>query len=178
MKLIVLDRDGVINQDSEDYIKSPEEWIPIAGSLQAIADLNQSGYRVVVATNQSGLARGLFDIDALNAIHHKMQNELARIGGHVDGIFFCPHGPKDRCNCRKPKPGLLLQASHRFFSDTTGMLSIGDSLRDLQAADNYGIKHILVLTGNGIKTKSEISHRKDVPIYDDLAGAVQTLLSN
>lgn len=104
MKLIILDRDGVINQDSDDYIKSPEEWVPIPGSLQAIADLNQSGYRVVIASNQSGLARGLFDIDALNAIHRKMQHELGRIGGHIDGIFFCPHGPKAHCNCRKPKP--------------------------------------------------------------------------
>jgi D-glycero-D-manno-heptose 1,7-bisphosphate phosphatase len=178
MKLIILDRDGVINQDSEDYIKSPEEWIPIPGSLQAIADLNQSGYRVVIATNQSGLARGLFDIDALNAIHRKMQNELNTIGGHIDGIFFCPHGPKARCNCRKPKPGLLLQASQRFFSDTTGILSIGDSLRDLQAAENYGVKHILVLTGNGIKTENEIPHRKDIPTYDDLSNAVQDLLNN
>jgi len=175
MKLIVLDRDGVINQDSADYIKSPEEWFPIPGSLQAIADLNQSGYRVVIATNQSGLARGLFDIDALNAIHNKMQNELSRIGGHIDGIFFCPHGPKDRCHCRKPKPGLLHQASHRFFSDTTSIHSIGDSLRDLQAADNFGIGHTLVLTGNGMKTRDEISNRKGIPIFEDLFRAVQDL---
>lgn len=178
MRLIILDRDGVINRDSEDYIKSPEEWIPIPGSLQAIADLNQSGYRVVIATNQSGLARGLFDIDALNAIHRKMQNELGKIGGHIDGIFFCPHGPKARCTCRKPKPGLLLQASHRFFSDTTGILSIGDSLRDLQAAESYGVRHILVLTGNGIKTRKEISHRTDIPIYDNLSTAVQDISNN
>lgn len=178
MKLIILDRDGVINEDSEDYIKSPEEWIPIPGSLQAIADLNQSGYRVVIATNQSGLARGLFDIDALNAIHRKMQNELSTIGGHIDGIFFCPHGPKARCNCRKPKPGLLMQASHRFVGDTMGILSIGDSLRDLQAAENYGVKHILVLTGNGVKTRNEIPNGKEIPVYDDLASAVQDLLNN
>jgi len=178
MKLIILDRDGVINQDSEAFVKSPEEWIPIPGSLQAIADLNQSGCRVVIATNQSGLARGLFNIDALNAIHRKMQNELGKIGGHIDGIFFCPHGPKSRCNCRKPKPGLMLQASQRFFGDTTGILSIGDSLRDLQAAENCGVKHVLVLTGNGIKTRNEISHRRDIPIYADLSSAVQDLLNN
>lgn len=178
MKLIILDRDGVINQDSEDYIKSPEEWVPIPGSLQAIADLNQSGYRVVIASNQSGLARGLFDIDALNAIHRKMQHELGRIGGHIDDIFFCPHGPKAHCNCRKPKPGLLFQASQRFFCDPSAILSIGDSLRDLQAAESFGVKHILVLTGNGIKTRSEISTREDVPIHADLYVAVQDLLSN
>lgn len=151
---------------------------PIPGSLQAITDLNQSGYRVVIVTNQSGLARGLFDIDALNAIHQKMQNELGKIGGHIDGIFFCPHGPKARCNCRKPKPGLLLQASQRFFSDNTGIISIGDSLRDLQAADNFGVRHIHVLTGNGVKTKEMISHRNDVPVYDNLYSAVQELLNN
>jgi len=178
MRLIILDRDGVINQDSSDYIKSPEEWIPIPGSLQAITNLNQSGCRVVIASNQSGLARGLFDIDTLNAIHRKMQNELWNIGGYVDGIFFCPHGPNDRCSCRKPKPGLLSQASHRFFSGTNGILLIGDSLRDLEAADNFGIKPILVLTGNGKKTSKEITHRKDIPIYKNLFDAVQDLLKS
>lgn len=177
MKLIVLDRDGVINQDSAEYIKTPNEWIPIQGSLQAIADLNQSGYRVVVATNQSGLARGLFDIETLNAIHHKMQSELEKIGGHIDGIFFCPHGPDDKCDCRKPKPGLLAQISHRFFCDTSAILSIGDSLRDLQAADNYGVKHIHVLTGAGEKFRNEIAERKSVPIFDNLASSVQSLLA-
>lgn len=177
MKLIVLDRDGVINQDSDEYIKSPNEWIPISGSLQAIADLNQSGYRVVVATNQSGLARGLFDIETLNAIHHKMQNELEKIGGHIDGIFFCPHGPDDRCDCRKPKPGLLAQVSRRFFSDVSTIISIGDSLRDLQAAESFGVKHVHVLTGNGEKFKDEIAKRKSVPVFEDLASAVQNLLT-
>ena len=107
MKLVILDRDGVINKDSDDYIKSPDEWIPIPGSLKAIARLNHAGYRVVIISNQSGLARGLFNIDDLNAIHQKMIDELAKVGGHIDSISFCPHGPDDKCDCRKPQPSLM-----------------------------------------------------------------------
>lgn len=178
MKLVILDRDGVINHDSDAYIKSPEEWIPIPGSLDAISRLNHAGYHVVVATNQSGLARGLFDIDHLNAIHEKLYEELARVGGHIDSIFFCPHGPDDGCDCRKPKPGLLNQISERLDMDMDGVPAIGDSLRDLQAADAVGADPMLVLTGKGQKTKNELKEFKDVPVYEDLAAAVDALLAS
>jgi D-glycero-D-manno-heptose 1,7-bisphosphate phosphatase len=177
MKLVILDRDGVINQDSDAYIKSPDEWVPIPGSLEAIARLNHAGYHVVVATNQSGLARGLFDIDHLNAIHEKLHDELAKVGGHIDAIFFCPHGPDDGCECRKPKAGLMHQISRRLDVDLDGVPAIGDSLRDLQAAAQIGAKPILVLTGKGQKTKSDLKDFKDVPIYEDLATAVDALLA-
>ena len=177
MKLIILDRDGVINQDSKAYIKSPDEWIPIPGSLQAISYLNQSGFWVVVATNQSGLAKGLFDIDTLNAIHRKMQQELSKIGGHIDGIFFCPHGPEAQCLCRKPQPGMLIQASQRFLCEASTILCIGDSLRDIEAAERFGARSALVLTGNGVATREAIQHKKNIAVYNDLAAAVQDLLN-
>ena len=178
MKLVILDRDGVINQDSDAYIKSPEEWIPIPGSLDAIARLNHAGYYVAVATNQSGLARGLFDIDTLNAIHQKMLDELAKIGGHIDSFFFCPHGPDDDCDCRKPRPGLLHQISDRMDADLAGVPVIGDSLRDLQAADSVDASPILVLTGKGKKTLSELKDFGEVPVYENLAAAIDDLLAN
>lgn len=152
IKLIILDRDGVINEDSDEYIKSPDEWRPVAGSLDAIARLTKGGYKVVVATNQSGIARGLFDIATLNAIHAKMVREVATAGGRIDAIFFCPHGPDDGCDCRKPKPGLLRQILERFEVPSKDALVIGDSLRDLQAAQAVGCPVILVLSGKGEKT--------------------------
>jgi D-glycero-D-manno-heptose 1,7-bisphosphate phosphatase len=127
MKLVILDRDGVINHDSDQYIKSPEEWKPIPGSLAAIARLNQAGYRVVVATNQSGVGRGLFETDTLIAIHDKMHKALAQVGGRIDAIFFCPHTNADNCDCRKPKPGMLREIAARFNADLTGVPAIGDS---------------------------------------------------
>lgn len=177
MKLVILDRDGVINKDSDAYIKSPDEWIPIPGSLDAIARLNHAGYLVVVATNQSGLARRLFDIDQLNAIHQKMLDELAKIGGHIDAFFFCPHGPDDGCDCRKPMPGLLQQISDRMDTDLSGVPVIGDSLRDLQAAASVDAFPILVLTGKGQKTQTTLEGFEDIPIYEDLAAAVDALLA-
>ncbi len=177
MKLIILDRDGVINQDSEGLVKSPEEWQAIPGSLEAISALNQAGYRVVIASNQSGLARGLFDIDTMNAIHRKMHDELEKVGGHLDGIFFCPHRPSDNCTCRKPKPGMLEQICKRFFSEPSDTPFIGDSFRDLEAAQAIGAKPILVLTGKGFKTSKRIRPDQNIPVFEDLADAVAALIS-
>lgn len=151
--LIVLDRDGVINQDSDAYIKSPQEWIPIEGSLEAIADLKRAGWQVAVATNQSGLARGLFNQAMLDAIHEKMERLLAEDHGvALDAVVWCPHGPLDGCNCRKPAPGLLLEVAARLRADASKAWVVGDSLRDLQAAAAVGARPVLVLTGKGEQT--------------------------
>lgn len=176
MKLIILDRDGVINEDSKTHIKSPAEWIPIPGSLSAIAKLNQAGYRVVIATNQSGLARGLFKIDVLNAIHNEMILALASEGGRIDGIFFCPHGSKVGCDCRKPKPGLLHQIGDRLYTSLENVPFIGDSLHDIQAAIAAGAQPILVRTGNGSKTEADPKLNPTIPIYNNLSDAVAELL--
>jgi len=153
VKLIVLDRDGVINQDSDAFVKHPDEWIALPGSLAAIARLSQADYTVVVASNQSGLARGLFDMATLNAIHAKLHRELAQAGGVIDAIFLCPHGPDDGCSCRKPLPGMYHDIAHRYDADLAGVPAVGDSLRDLQAAAAAGCAPWLVLTGNGAKTR-------------------------
>jgi len=176
-RFIILDRDGVINQDSDQYIKSPDEWRALPGSLEAIASLNRAGYRVVVATNQSGLARGLFDIDALNAIHRKMHDQLERVGGQLDGIVFCPHAPADNCNCRKPAPGMLKQISERFVVDLEGVLMVGDTLGDLQTADAAGATPVLVRSGKGSATERKIQNRPQQIIFDDLASVVDWLLT-
>jgi D-glycero-D-manno-heptose 1,7-bisphosphate phosphatase len=176
MKLVILDRDGVINEDSKDYIKSPEEWHPIPGSLPAIALLNQQGYTVVVATNQSGLARGYYNEDMLNAIHHKMHEAVKAINGKIDHIFFCPHGPTDNCDCRKPKPGLLHQIAAHYNIALDNVPYIGDSYRDLEAAQSAGATPILVLTGNGRKTLSTNAHNlRGIAYYDDLYAFVCSL---
>jgi D-glycero-D-manno-heptose 1,7-bisphosphate phosphatase len=176
MKLVILDRDGVINHDSPAYIKSPEEWKPIPGSLEAIALLSQSGYRVLVATNQSGVGRGLFEMSTLNAIHDKMHRALGLAGGRIDGIFYCPHAQDAGCNCRKPKPGMLEEIAHRFGVSLEGVPLIGDSLRDLQAAVTVGAQPILVLTGKGKKTRKDGDLPEGTVVYDDLAAAVRSLL--
>ncbi len=177
MKLVILDRDGVINHDSDRYIKSPEEWTPLPGSLAAIALLNQHGFRTAVATNQSGLARGLFDMHALNAMHAKMHTALAGVGGRFDAVFFCPHLPEDGCECRKPKPGLFIQAAERFGLPPTEVTMIGDSHRDLEGGAAAGCATILVKTGKGEATFA----RGDLPpgtlVFDDLAAAAQHLVS-
>lgn len=175
-KLIILDRDGVINEDSDNFIKSPDEWIPIPGSLNAIAQLNQANYRVVVATNQSGLARGLLNIDTLNAIHNKMNHALASEGGRIDGLFFCPHGPKSGCDCRKPRPGLLQQIAERFHVSLERVPCVGDSLRDLQAARAVDAQPILVRTGNGAATEQSPEFDPTIPVYDNLSDVVSALL--
>ena len=168
MKLIILDRDGVINVDSDQFIKSPDEWKPIPGALEAIARLNQWGWRVVVASNQSGVGRGLFGMDTLNAINDKMVRSLAQVGGRLDAIFFCPHAADSTCDCRKPKPGLLLQIGERFNVDLAGVPVVGDSLRDLQAAMAAGAKPYLVLTGKGEITRASPDLPAGTLIYPDL----------
>lgn len=168
-KLVILDRDGTINEDSDHFVKSPDEWIPLPGALQAIARLSQMGWQVVVATNQSGLGRGLFDIVALNAMHEKMKQLLAVEGGRIEAVFFCPHVASDMCHCRKPLPGLFEQIGERFRADLRDVPAVGDSLRDLQAAAAAGAQPHLVRTGKGLQT----ALRDDLPsgtvIHDDLS---------
>jgi D-glycero-D-manno-heptose 1,7-bisphosphate phosphatase len=176
-KLIVLDRDGVLNFDSAQYIKSPDEWRAIPGSVEAIARLNHAGYRVVVATNQSGIGRGLFDMGTLNAIHEKMHKALAQAGGRLDALFYCPHSGDSSCDCRKPKPGMLREIGKRFHTDLAGVPCIGDSLRDLHAAEAVGAQPILVLTGKGEKTLRDGNFPKNTLIFPDLAFAVSALLA-
>jgi D-glycero-D-manno-heptose 1,7-bisphosphate phosphatase len=177
VKLIVLDRDGVINYDSDQFIKSPDEWRAVPGSVEAIARLNHAGYRVVVATNQSGIGRGLFDMGMLNAIHEKMHKALNHAGGRLDAIFFCPHTADAKCECRKPKPGMLLEIGKRFNTELTSVPCIGDSLRDLQSADAVGAQPMLVLTGKGEKTLRDGNFPKNTVIFPDLAFAVSALLA-
>jgi D-glycero-D-manno-heptose 1,7-bisphosphate phosphatase len=177
MKLVILDRDGVINHDSPSYIKSPDEWKPIPRSLDAIARLTQADYRVVVATNQSGVGRGLFDMATLNAIHDKMHRAVGQAGGRIDAVFYCPHAMEANCGCRKPKPGLLEDIGRRFNASVKDVPCIGDSLRDLQAAEAIGAQPILVLTGKGEKTLREGNFPKNTVIFPDLAFAVTALLA-
>lgn len=176
MKLVILDRDGVINEDSDDYIKSPEEFRFIPGSLEAIARLNQAGYRVAVATNQSGVARGYFELDTLNEMHEKLRRGLAAVGGHVDAIVFCPHGPEDACQCRKPLPGMLQEIAERFSRGLTGVPVIGDSQRDLEAAAAVGARPMLVRTGKGERTLKKGELPEGTPVFDNLGAAVDALL--
>jgi len=176
MKLVILDRDGVINEDSDSFIKDPDEWRPIPGSLEAIARLNHGGYHVVLATNQSGVGRGLFEVSTLNAIHDKMHRALAHMGGRIDAIFFCPHAQESNCNCRKPKAGLLEEIAHRFSMDLEGVPCIGDSLRDLQAAAAVGAIPMLVLTGKGERTQKEGNFPPGTLVYRDLAEAARAIV--
>ena len=177
MKLVILDRDGVINYDSDKYIKSPQEWKPIPDSLDAIARLNQWGFRVVVATNQSGLGRGLFEMDTLNAIHDKMMKAVIQAGGRIDAIFFCPHINADNCECRKPKPGMLIEIAMRYNLDLTRVPVVGDGLRDLQAAVAGGAQPMLVMTGKGAQTADDPLLPADTLIFPDLAAAAAHIAS-
>ena len=179
MKLIILDRDGVINQDSDDYIKTPDEWIPVAGSLEAIARLNRAGYTVAVATNQSGLSRGYFELRDLSAMHRKMETLLSEHGGQIDAVFYCPHGPDDGCDCRKPKPGLLHEIGERFQVDLKNVYFIGDTISDMKAAAAGGVKPVLVRTGKGESTERLLEEYgfSHVPVYLDLSAAVDSILS-
>jgi len=147
MKLVILDRDGTINHEREDYIKSPEEWVPLPGSLEAIARLNHAGWHVVVATNQPGLGRGLLDVLALNAIHAKMLRQLAAQGGRIDAVFYCPHVPDDGCHCRKPAPGLLTQIAERYGVEPRELRVAGSTAEHLQAGAAIGAQLHLVCTG-------------------------------
>ena len=177
MKLIVLDRDGVINYDSDDYIKSVEEWIPLPGSLEAITRLNRAGYTVAVATNQSGIARGYYDLDALQAMHSKMRTSLEELGGELGMIAYCPHGPDDACDCRKPLPGMLNQIAAHYGVSMESVPVVGDSLRDLEAAMAVGAHPVLVRTGKGERTLAKGGLPDNLEIYDDLAQYVDQLLS-
>ena len=177
MKLVILDRDGVINQDSDQFIKNPKEWKPIPGSLDAIARLNHTGYHVVVASNQSGIGRGLFDMGALNAINDKMYRALAQVGGRIDALFYCPHAAESDCDCRKPKPGMFLAIAQRFNVDLAGVPGVGDSLRDLLAAAAAGGQPMLVLTGKGAKTKRMGKVPNGTLLFADLAEAVRHIVS-
>ena len=176
MKLVILDRDGVINVDSVNFIKSPNEWIAIPGSLEAIALLNQSGFRVAVATNQSGISRGLFDMATLNAINDKMHRALAQLGGRIDAMFYCPHAADDNCTCRKPKTGMIDDISRRFSVDLREVFAVGDSLRDLQAFHDAGCKPMLVRSGKGEETLAQGNLPPNTLIFADLNEAVQHII--
>jgi D-glycero-D-manno-heptose 1,7-bisphosphate phosphatase len=180
--LIILDRDGVINVDSPNYIKTPKEWMPIKGSSEAIAKLSHAGYSIVVATNQAGISRGLFTFEDLHAIHAKMIDTLSQYGGTIDAIFFCPHKPEDLCKCRKPQPGLFYEIQKRFKTDLKNVKLIGDSHRDLVAASQAGALPWLVSTGNGKKTiEDDRKGLKKIPeqtqIFIDLSDAVKNILN-
>ena len=177
MKLVILDRDGVINQDSDQFIKNTTEWKAIPGSLEGIAKLNHAGYRVVVASNQSGIGRGLLDMGALNAINDKMYRVLAQVGGRIDALFYCPHAAEANCDCRKPKPGMFIDIAQRFNVDLAGVPSVGDSLRDLQAAVTAGAQPMLVLTGKGAKTEAAGGLPDGTPVFADLAEAVRNIVA-
>lgn len=174
-KLLILDRDGVINRDSPDYIRSPDEWVALPGSLQAIAELNRAGFSVIVATNQSGIGRGLFTADVLDAIHRKMTAAVASAGGHLAGIFVCPHAPAANCDCRKPRPGLMRQIEAAFDCELAGAPIVGDSERDLLAAQAVNGRPILVRTGNGRETESHLPPARGVEVFDDLAAVAAAL---
>lgn len=179
MKLVILDRDGVINFDSPDYIKSPGEWKPVPGSLEAIARLNREDYRVVVATNQSGVARGLYDLDTMNRIHGRMMERVRQKGGAIDAIFFCPHGPDDGCACRKPLPGMFHGIADRLKTSLGGVPAVGDSMRDLDAAASVGALPILVLSGkneHALGAGDSIPDRPATPVFTDLAEFTDALL--
>ncbi len=177
MALIILDRDGVINHDSDDFIRSPAEWEPIPGSLEAIARLNQAGYRVVVITNQSGIAREFLDAETLALIHNKMRRMLAQVGGKLEAVLFCPHGPDDACECRKPKTGLFDDLTQRLRISLKFVPAVGDSLRDLKAAKAAGARPILVRTGKGERTLAAGKLPRGVLVYDDLAAVADALLA-
>jgi len=176
MKLIILDRDGVINLDSDQFIKKPEEWKPIPGSLEAIARLNQADYRVVVATNQSGIGRGLFDMSMLNAIHDKMHKACALVGARIDAVFYCPHTAESHCLCRKPKTGMFEEIADRYTATLAGTPTVGDSLRDLQSAATMGAQPYLVLTGKGLKTQAAGGLPEGTAVFADLAAVVAELV--
>jgi D-glycero-D-manno-heptose 1,7-bisphosphate phosphatase len=180
MKLIILDRDGTINEDRDDYVKSPDDWVPIAGSLEAIAQLNQAGWHVVVASNQAGLGRGLFDMAALNAIHARMHKRLAAVGGRIDAVFFCPHAPEDQCRCRKPAPGLFEQIGERFNVELENVPAVGDSLRDVQAGAMAGCIPHLVLTGKAAELRGHplpTTYPEPTQVHENLAAFAQYLLA-
>lgn len=178
MTFIILDRDGVINYDSDHYIKSPEEFHPIPGSLEAIAKLNKAGYRVFVVTNQSGIARGLYDHQMLSQIHEKLLKELSAVGGVIEEIFFCPHHPDEECNCRKPKPGLFYQIKEKYHVNLADTYFVGDKMTDVDVAKLVGCKPMLLMTGKGADTLNKYPKLASIPHFDDLAKAVDFILAS
>ncbi len=177
MKLIVLDRDGVINEDRGEPITQVDDWVPIQGSLEAIARLHQAGWHVAVATNQSGIARGLMEIDQLLAVHQKMHDMVGQVGGRIDVVAFCPHSDSNQCTCRKPAPGMLYSISERLDVDLSTVVLVGDSLRDMQAAMAAAAQPIVVRTGKGQMTLDNNKGLEHIPAYDDLLSYVDVLLS-
>lgn len=178
MKLLVLDRDGVINEDSPEYIKAPEEWFPIPGSIEAIAELSRAGWSIVVATNQSAVGRGMISVDTLNRINAKMHRVVAAAGAHIDAVFFCPHNPDEECNCRKPKPGMLEEISRRYHLNAMDLIMVGDSLRDLQSVAALDGLPILVRTGKGRKTEAAGGLPANTLVFDDLQAVASYLLAH
>jgi len=183
MPLLILDRDGVINEDSDDYIRSLADWRPLTGSMEAIAALSRAGYTIAIATNQSGLSRGYFSLDALEAIHAKLRAQVEELGGHIAGIFYCPHLPEEGCTCRKPATGLLQAMEAELGESAMGAIFVGDSLKDLQAARAAGCLPVLVRTGKGEATlaalqsgTAELDDPLNIPVYADLAAAAQAIL--
>ena len=180
IKLVILDRDGTINQDSAEFIKSADEWEPLPGALDAIARLSHAGWHVVVASNQSGLGRGLFEVSELNHIHAKMHQQLAMVGGRIDAIFYCPHSPDDACHCRKPAAGLFEQISDRYGMDLKGVPTVGDSVRDLVAGVTFGCEPHLVLTGKGMAYQGRSlpdTFPATTRVHADLAAFAEFLLA-
>jgi D-glycero-D-manno-heptose 1,7-bisphosphate phosphatase len=175
-KYVLLDRDGVINHDSDDFIKSPDEWIPIEKSLEAIALLNQAGFNVVVISNQSGVGRGYFSLETLAEIHQKLHNLLAEKGGKISAIYFCPHLPTDNCLCRKPKTGLLELFSQKYQVSLKNLFFVGDSLSDVKAAQSVAAKPLLVKTGKGLKTLADNPHL-EIPVFENLYDATKFILT-
>ncbi len=174
--MVILDRDGVINQDSDDYIKSADEWTPLPGALEAISRLKKAGYLVTVASNQSGIARGLFNEDDLHKIHDKLKQQLATRGAEIDGIYYCPHGPRDNCICRKPKPGMLIQIAQKYKINLAETPFVGDNIGDINAAKMANAKPVLVRTGKGEYVMQNFPEAVNVPVYDDLAHFVREIL--
>ena len=178
-KLVILDRDGVINRDSAEFVKSADEWIPLPGSIEAIAALSRAGYAIAVASNQSGLTRGLFDEEALESMHAKLRSLVSEAGGKVDYIVICPHGPDDACDCRKPAPGMFRQIADHFDARLNNVPAVGDSIRDLQAALAAGAAPVLVRTGNGPKSEALLDGKLALtPVYDDLAAFAKKMLAD
>ena len=180
MKLVILDRDGTINADSDEFIKSPDEWKPLPGALEAIARVNHAGWHVCIASNQSGLGRGLFDVASLNAMHSKMHKLLAAHGGRIDAVFYCPHSPDEGCACRKPLPGLFEQIGDRFGVELKGSPTVGDSVRDLQAGVAAGCEPHLVLTGKGAQFRGvelPAAFPAGTTVHEDLSAFVDHLLA-
>ncbi|HEB87068.1 MAG TPA: D-glycero-beta-D-manno-heptose 1,7-bisphosphate 7-phosphatase [Gammaproteobacteria bacterium] len=177
MKLVILDRDGVINEDSDDYIKSVDEFIPYPDSLDAIVRLNQAGYLVAVATNQSGIGRGYYDEKTLTAMHEKLAQQLDQRGGHIDYIAWCPHRPDQDCDCRKPRPGLLQQIGRHFDIRLNDAIMVGDKRADIEAARAVGARPVLVRTGKGERTLAQPSALEGVPVYANLSTFVDHFLN-